>query len=120
FFSNRTRHTRFSRDWSSDVCSSDVQNIYCAGGGLAWFDLGLHLIERLYGFEVAMQSAKSFVIDYRRDSQLSYSLLNIGRPHHDELVLRIQNWLELHFHEDFSFNQLAEKSNVTDPTVIRI
>src|SRR5690606_41152831 len=33
FFSSRRRHTRFSRDWSSDVCSSDliasqvVQNI---------------------------------------------------------------------------------------------
>src|SRR5690606_39998286 len=28
FFSSRRRHTRFSRDWSSDVCSSDlyVQN----------------------------------------------------------------------------------------------
>src|SRR5690606_4550489 len=27
-FSSRRRHTRFSRDWSSDVCSSDLQ-----GGG---------------------------------------------------------------------------------------
>src|SRR5690606_40949223 len=28
FFSSRRRHTRFSRDWSSDVCSSDL----AAGG----------------------------------------------------------------------------------------
>src|SRR5690606_41248582 len=27
FFSSRRRHTRFSRDWSSDVCSSDLQLI---------------------------------------------------------------------------------------------
>src|SRR5690606_39567623 len=26
FFSRRRRHTRFSRDWSSDVCSSDLGN----------------------------------------------------------------------------------------------
>src|SRR5690606_38213423 len=26
FFSSRRRHTRFSRDWSSDVCSSDLFN----------------------------------------------------------------------------------------------
>src|SRR5690606_39691659 len=26
FFSSRRRHTRFSRDWSSDVCSSDLNN----------------------------------------------------------------------------------------------
>src|SRR5690606_39468075 len=24
FFTSRRRHTRFSRDWSSDVCSSDL------------------------------------------------------------------------------------------------
>src|SRR5690606_40937931 len=29
FFSSRRRHTRFSRDWSSDVCSSDLQARGC-------------------------------------------------------------------------------------------
>src|SRR5690606_40953317 len=27
-FSSRRRHTRFSRDWSSDVCSSDLLKIH--------------------------------------------------------------------------------------------
>src|SRR5690606_39346280 len=27
FFSSRRRHTRFSRDWSSDVCSSDLEDV---------------------------------------------------------------------------------------------
>src|SRR5690606_39996938 len=35
FFSSRRRHTRFSRDWSSDVCSSDLDwwrgARYCRG-----------------------------------------------------------------------------------------
>src|SRR5690606_39939936 len=35
-FSSRRRHTRFSRDWSSDVCSSDL---------VKWFDA-----ERGFGF----------------------------------------------------------------------
>src|SRR5690606_40900615 len=29
FFSSRRRHTRFSRDWSSDVCSSDLHATEC-------------------------------------------------------------------------------------------
>src|SRR5699024_11966486 len=29
FFSSRRRHTRSKRDWSSDVCSSDLQGILC-------------------------------------------------------------------------------------------
>src|SRR5690606_39611635 len=28
FFSSRRRHTRFSRDWSSDVCSSDLTDVF--------------------------------------------------------------------------------------------
>src|SRR5690606_39391005 len=34
FFSSRRRHTRFSRDWSSDVCSSDL----IALGAIPYFD----------------------------------------------------------------------------------
>src|SRR5690606_40197523 len=30
FFSSRRRHTRFSRDWSSDVCSSDLPVESCS------------------------------------------------------------------------------------------
>src|SRR3989449_3179061 len=29
FFSSRRRHTRCSRDWSSDVCSSDLRKACC-------------------------------------------------------------------------------------------
>src|SRR5207249_5600024 len=28
FFSSRRRHTRSKRDWSSDVCSSDLQQLF--------------------------------------------------------------------------------------------
>ena len=95
------------------------EHIYCAGGGIAWFDLGLHLIERFYGFELAIQTAKSFVIDYRRESQLSYSLMQIGQPHQDVLVQNIQNWLEQHFQQQFSLDDLATQFNVTTRTLIR-
>src|SRR5207302_6753081 len=35
FFSSRRRHTRFSRDWSSDVCSSDLGYLGAVGSA-AW------------------------------------------------------------------------------------
>src|SRR5204862_5735273 len=37
FFSSRRRHTRSLRDWSSDVCSSDLELVeepVCEAGGL--------------------------------------------------------------------------------------
>src|SRR6266511_3232479 len=45
FFSSRRRHTRFSRDWSSDVCSSDL--------------LGLALVRRLVELHEGSVEARS-------------------------------------------------------------
>src|SRR5207245_3779569 len=45
FFSSRRRHTRCYRDWSSDVCSSDLEN----GGGLR---------QRLFGGTVRRNGTK--------------------------------------------------------------
>src|SRR5438876_3101929 len=33
FFSSRRRHTRWTGDWSSDVCSSDLNSIHCEVAG---------------------------------------------------------------------------------------
>src|SRR5580693_8290081 len=35
FFSSRRRHTRWNCDWSSDVCSSDLEPVVGANDGLA-------------------------------------------------------------------------------------
>ncbi|ASP39235.1 AraC family transcriptional regulator [Bacterioplanes sanyensis] len=95
------------------------EHIYCAGGGLAWFDLGLHIIERHVGFEAAIQTAKAFVIDYRRDSQLSYSLMRLAKPHKDDLVRQAQQWLEQHFAQPFTVEDLADRLSVSKRTLIR-
>src|SRR5690606_39934728 len=52
FFSSRRRHTRFSRDWSSDVCSSDLGPVAGDAGGEALEPgarLGRYRIEALLG-----------------------------------------------------------------------
>jgi len=94
-------------------------NIFCAGGGIAWFDLGLHIIERNVDFETAMQTAKAFVIDYRRDSQLSYSLMRIAKPHQDEMVRSIQAKIEQDCTTALSIEALAVEHNVSQRTLIR-
>ena len=95
------------------------ENIFCAGGGIAWFDLGLHIIERSIDFETAMQTAKAFVLDYRRDSQLSYSLMRIAKPHQDDLVNKIQAVIEQDCTISLSIDELATQHNVSQRTLIR-
>src|SRR2546422_8807521 len=43
FFSSRRRHTRCSRDWSSDVCSSDLYAGIITLGHSAFFGLGAYV-----------------------------------------------------------------------------
>lgn len=95
------------------------EHVYCAGGGLAWFDLGLHMIERFVGFEIAIQTAKAFVIDYRRDSQLSYSLMGLAKPHKDALIKEVQNWLNINYANSISIDDLAQRFSVSKRTLIR-
>ncbi|QLB59508.1 helix-turn-helix domain-containing protein [Acinetobacter indicus] len=103
----------------ADRLITQSDHVYCAGGGLAWFDLGLHLIERFYGFEIAIQTAKSFVLDFRRDNQLSYSLMRMSKPHQDGLVKEIQHWLEQHFSENLNMEDVAARFNISPRTLIR-
>src|SRR3712207_9086655 len=44
FFSSRRRHTRYWRDWSSDVCSSDL--VVLTGAGDRAFSVGSDLRQR--------------------------------------------------------------------------
>jgi transcriptional regulator GlxA family with amidase domain len=82
-------------------------------------DLALHLIERTVGFEVAMQTAKAFVVDYRRDSQLTYSLMRLAKPHRDDKISEIQRWLDEHFAENVMVEDLADRFGMSKRTLIR-
>src|SRR5690625_5312520 len=44
FFSSRRRHTRWPRDWSSDVCSSDLSSIN------EFLELGIRKAEQLQNY----------------------------------------------------------------------
>src|SRR5205807_4992391 len=57
FFSSRRRHTRLQGDWSSDVCSSDLQKPYT----MAF--VGLQMLDNLYHHKPA-----SLDRDWSKDS----------------------------------------------------
>src|SRR5712675_3547257 len=47
FFSSRRRHTRCSRDWSSDVCSSDLRGLFHEFDRTGKLNVGRVTIRRL-------------------------------------------------------------------------
>lgn len=68
--------------------------IACAGGGMAWLDLGVFLVERYAGAGIARELAKAFVVDAGRRSQAPYTALQTRRYHQDETILELQSWLD--------------------------
>src|SRR6476620_6633450 len=55
FFSSRRRHTRYWRDWSSDVCSSDLNVLVRVARGLKLEEKLRQARERL-GHDLAVQA----------------------------------------------------------------
>lgn len=107
-------------DLRADLLITQDHGVYCAGGGLAWFDLGLLLIEQYMGYERAIQTAKAFVIDYRRESQLSYRLASVAQHHQDVLVSRAQQVFQSRYGDaGLSLDLVANELNVSTRTLIR-
>src|SRR5690625_87729 len=57
FFSSRRRHTRWPRDWSSDVCSSDLgYDLVCAGVSAVSFGV-VNAIDALCKIDLEIEQA---------------------------------------------------------------
>ena len=95
------------------------QNIYCSGGGMAWFDLALLLIERYCGHDVATTTAKAHVIDLSRGEQAAYASIRAKKYHQDPDVLVVQEWLEANYVKPIQISQLPQLVNLTSRTLNR-
>src|SRR5690606_40979584 len=87
FFSSRGRHTRFSRDWSSDVCSSDLEEAIkdvAASGRRAKFLYTIPTYQNPAGVTLS-EERRERVLDICERANLlvveddPYSQLEIGR-----------------------------------------
>src|SRR6266511_4855790 len=91
FFSSRRRHTRFSRDWSSDVCSSDLLDSLSGAGrgergefaqrcdvGALVQDEQQRRIERLSSFRAAVVGMPDDLLYERCEEWLQSALLVSG------------------------------------------
>lgn len=94
-------------------------NIFCAAGGSAFYDLALLLIERYCGRDIAGQVAKTQVIDSRRRNQSLYANVNLYKSHNDELVRQVQDYIEDNFANPLSVSALCKQFNVIPRTLNR-
>ncbi|QQX80238.1 helix-turn-helix domain-containing protein [Shewanella sp. KX20019] len=93
--------------------------MYTAGATTANLSLALQLVKLLVGEQIATQMAKVLLIDPNRISQQPFMTLDSEQRHKDELVRRIQDWMQLHLTQSFLLDDIADKFAVGKRTLIR-
>src|SRR5690606_26697634 len=116
FFSSRRRHTRFSRDWSSDVCSSDLGREGLSEDQLFQIGAGLFEAGRYDGAVDAFRKAVA-LNPFSRDAHfnLAQSLYQRAQELQPEEGARPEEHTsELQSRENLVCRLLLEKKNHTD------
>lgn len=93
--------------------------LHTAGATTANLSLALQLVKQLVGEQIATQMAKVLLIDPNRISQQPFMTLDADPQHKDELVSRIQDWMQLHLAQSFLLDDIADKFAVGKRTLIR-
>ncbi len=96
-----------------DQVVTDDDNLHCSGGATGGNDLMLYLLRKYGNAELANECAKKMLIDTRQRSQTPYTMMQRPRHHEDQRVHRIQDWLEAHFSEAFSLEEVARSHGLS-------
>ena len=105
--------------WRMDKLITEDRRVLCSGGVYASIDLSLYLVEKFCGHEVALQTAKSLLIDMPRARQSAYAILPLSRPHDDEAIRRAEAQIEREYAHEVSVEQLARDFHMSPRNFIR-
>lgn len=91
---------------------TEDQGIYSSGGANSYWNLLLYLVEKYADRDTAILAAKYFAIDIDRDSQAAFALFQGQKGHEDSEILKAQDFLEAHYQERISVEQLADQFGI--------
>ncbi|HZY78203.1 MAG TPA: helix-turn-helix domain-containing protein [Cyclobacteriaceae bacterium] len=98
---------------------TDQNGLYSSGGSNAYWNLLLHLVEKFTNREMAIRTAKYFVIDIDRSIQSPFIIFHGLKDHDDDLIRGAQERIELHYREKLTVYQLADEFNLSRRTFER-
>lgn len=92
---------------------TDAGSVLCGGGVSGALDLSLYLVEKRCGREVALECARSMLIEYGRTTQTAFTLFDFQKGHSDPRILEAQEWLQKHFEEESNLDALAARVHMS-------
>jgi len=86
---------------------TEENGIYSSGGANSYWNLLLHLVEKYTDRETAVLTSKYFAIDINRHSQSPFAIFTGQKSHHDEVVMKAQEYIEKNVNGKITIEELA-------------
>lgn len=90
-----------------DKIMTEEDGIYTSGGAYSFLNLLIYIIEKYAGRDIAILTAKAFMIDIDRISQSPFIMFEGQKAHDDEPIKKAQEFIENNFEEKITVDQLA-------------
>lgn len=91
---------------------TEEHRIYSSGGANSYWNLLLHLVEKYTDRETAILASKYFAIDIDRESQTTFAMFQGQKNHTDDAVKAAQEFIEKHFQDKISIDDLTDLVSV--------
>lgn len=92
-----------------DKIMTEDTGIYTSGGAYSYLNLLLYLVEKFAGRDIAILTAKTFMIDIDKASQSPFIMFRGQKAHEDDVVQKAQEYIESNFNEKIQVDELAQK-----------
>jgi len=88
---------------------TEQNGVYTSGGANSYWNLLLHLVEKYTNRELAILASKFFVLDIDRNTQSPFSIFKGQKIHEDEEIKKIQEFIETHYADKISVDELCKQ-----------
>lgn len=96
-------------DLVDDKITTEDHGIYTSGGAYSYLNLLLYLVEKFGGRDIAILTAKTFMIDIDKASQSPFIMFQGQKTHQDNVVQKTQEYIENNYREKIQVEELAQK-----------
>src|SRR5580765_3313011 len=101
-YANEFRHFYPSVTVVEERVITAQNGLYSSGGNNAYWNLLLFLVEKYTDRQIAIHTAKYFVIDIDRHRQSPFVVFNGLKDHDDDTIKNAQEYIEQHYHDKFT------------------
>jgi transcriptional regulator GlxA family with amidase domain len=123
-----TTHWYYADQFAKDYPAIDLKHeyfitqagsLFCAASINAFADITVHLIERIYGRQIASHVERNFSHEIRRPYAKHRYLEGQNIQHPDELIVETQFWLQENLGVEIDFRQVAQHFGISTRSLNR-